>query len=109
MTTTERDPERVKALLRQDLRATVGGDHEATLSKLAANAWATAGASDYAQKVVDDVQQFLHDTFADSTWPTCPRHSQHPLWYRDGNWWCGEDDVAIAALGELRSLASSRE
>jgi hypothetical protein len=56
------------------------------------------------EKVVDDVQQAIHDTFVDPTWPQCPRHHNHPLWYRDGQWWCDADDVSIARLGELRSL-----
>jgi hypothetical protein len=39
--------------------------------------------------------------FIDTSWPTCPRHRRHPLWFRDGAWWCETDDVAIAKLGEL--------
>ena len=55
-----------------------------------------------AEKVVNDVQQYFHDTFKDSTWPPCPRHGKHPLWYRNGSWWCVEDGVAIAKLGDLK-------
>jgi hypothetical protein len=29
--------------------------------------------------VADDAQQFLHDTFEDTTWPACPTHLRHPL------------------------------
>jgi hypothetical protein len=34
-------------------------------------------------------------------WPACPRHSNHPLWYRDGAWWCDQDDMQVAPLGKL--------
>jgi hypothetical protein len=50
---------------------------------------------------VNDVQQYFHDTFVDTTWPACPRHPRHPLWYRAGSWWCVQDGVAVASLGEL--------
>jgi hypothetical protein len=53
------------------------------------------------EKLVNDVQQYFHDTFVDTTWPACPRHPRHPLWYRAGSWWCVEDGVAIAPLGDL--------
>jgi hypothetical protein len=52
-------------------------------------------------KIVDDVQQALHEEFIDTTWPACPRHRRHPLWYRDGAWWCEQDHDVVAALGEL--------
>jgi hypothetical protein len=93
--------QRVLSLLRQDLHATLGADHEAVVSHLAAIAWEITGPRGFAQKIVDDVQEYVHDTFVNSTWPTCPRHSRHPLWYRDGSWWCEADGVAVAALGEL--------
>jgi hypothetical protein len=63
-------------------------------------------AGDYVQKVVDDVQQHLHDLRIDTTWPRCPRHLRHPLWFRDGWWWCECDTVAIARLGELGAGSS---
>ena len=57
--------------------------------------------ADRAEKVVGDVQQYFHDTHVDAVWPKCPRHVQHPLWYRSGAWWCVQDGVAVARLGEL--------
>ena len=59
------------------------------------------------QHVVDDFQQTAHDTHADTTWPACPRHPNHPMWYRDGHWWCEKDGAAIVPLGELSRLRSS--
>jgi hypothetical protein len=109
MTISEQETQRVLRLLRRDLTVTVGDEHEAEVSRLAANAREFREPEEYAQKVVDEVQQYLHDTFVDTTWPTCPRHSHHPLWYRDGEWWCERDGVAVAALGELGSLPSTRD
>lgn len=40
--------------------------------------------------------------FVDTVWPKCPRH-RHPLWFRDGSWWCERDDLCVARLGELES------
>jgi hypothetical protein len=31
--------------------------------------------------VVDDVQQYFHDAFVDTTWHGCPHHPNHPLWF----------------------------
>ena len=44
--------------------------------------------------------------FWDTTWPACPRHPNHPLWYDQGReaWCCQQDDAALALLGELVSL-----
>jgi hypothetical protein len=35
---------------------------------------------DLVVEAVEDLEQRLHDTFVDTTWPACPRHRQHPLW-----------------------------
>jgi hypothetical protein len=55
-----------------------------------------------AETLVDSVQTYIHDCFIDPTWPACPLHGQHPLWFgRDNAWWCASDDVKVAALGTL--------
>jgi hypothetical protein len=56
------------------------------------------------EKVVGDVQQDLMDTFVDTTWPTCLRHPNHPLWFHDGAWYCDRDGEALAPLGGLREI-----
>ncbi|MDB4909449.1 MAG: hypothetical protein JWO39_272 [Gemmatimonadetes bacterium] len=56
------------------------------------------------EKVVGDVQQGLMDTYVDTTWPACPRHSNHPLWFRDDSWYCERDGVALAQLGGLPEI-----
>ena len=94
--------------LRHDLRATLGpAAPEAELERLAADMREFAASpAEYVGRVVEEAQQAVHDLFIDTAWPACPRHGRHPLWYRDGAWWCGRDGVAIARLGELGSRAT---
>lgn len=59
---------------------------------------------------VEDLQQFLHDTFVDTSWPPCPRHLHHPMWLREGQgggivWCCVRDEAEIAPLGMLPGSA----
>jgi hypothetical protein len=52
------------------------------------------------------VQEEFIETFIDTTWPACPAHGGHPLFYHaDGWWWCEQDHVALCKLGELATLA----
>jgi hypothetical protein len=90
----------VVPLLERDVLATLGDSHRKLIEGVVADV-RELNVDDKAEKVVNDVQQHFHDTFADSTWPACPRHSNHPLWYRHGSWWCVQDGVAIAQLGGL--------
>jgi hypothetical protein len=86
--------------LQRDVATTLGGEHDQMIRDIAADVHELHVAGE-AEKVVNDVQQYFHDTLGDATWPACPRHKKHPLWYRDGSWWCVEDGVAVARLGEL--------
>ena len=61
---------------------------------------------DLVVQAAEDVQQLLHDTVVDTTWPACPRHRRHPLWLGEDDagglaWRCPRDDAAIAPLGAL--------
>lgn len=102
-----------KQLLLHDVASTlgnrVGADAKAYLAYRINDAWSVTWANetavDRAQRAVDDVQQVVHDEFIDTTWPACPRHPNHPLWFREGWWWCEMDGVAIAKLGELKADA----
>jgi len=88
--------------LRRDARATLGRDHAALIRAEAANARAIVDdAEQYVAKVVGDVQQRIHDEFVETSWPRCPRHPHHPLWYHGGAWVCERDGIAVARLGEL--------
>lgn len=59
--------------------------------------------SRYRNRLVEEVQQYFHDVYIDTTWPTCPRHPNHPLWLRGESWRCERDDVPVARLGELEA------
>ena len=59
---------------------------------------------------VEDLQQYLHDSFVDTSWPPCPRHPNHPLWLGEGQgggsvWCCPRDEAEIAPLGMLPGSA----
>lgn len=55
------------------------------------------------RKVVDDFQQRVHDERIDTTWPACPRHSNHPLVFDDEHtvWRCPTDSTRTFPLGRL--------
>jgi hypothetical protein len=91
---------RVARLLERDVVMTVGEAHRDCVHRRAAEV-RTLDLADPETKLVDDVQQILHDTHVDTTWPTCPRHNRHPLWYRDGSWWCEQLEERVFPLGAL--------
>ena len=96
------DLAQVLPLLQRDVETTLGEGYRQLVADTAADVreLEVEGEGD---KLVEDVQQYFHDTHVDTTWPACPRHKRQPLWYRDGAWWCAEDGVEIARLGELQS------
>ena len=100
---SQADADRVVRLLQHDLVETVGDGQEAVLAEAAARIrMFSEDPQDFEQRVVDDVQQCLHDTFVDTSWPACPEHSNHPLWYSEGWWRCGKSGRRAALLGALR-------
>lgn len=98
-----REAEGILPLLERDVVVTLGEQYRGRVLEAAANV-RTLHSTDNGEKVVEDVQQYFHDTFVNTTWPACPRHVRHPLWYRDGSWWCEQDGIPIARIGELESL-----
>lgn len=60
----------------------------------------------FEREAVDRFQQAVHDLHLDTTWPACPRHPNHPLWYRaeSASWCCPRDGTPLAPLGGLASL-----
>jgi hypothetical protein len=109
------DTERVVRLLLHDAIPTLGRRAGAEILRLAANYEALAGEwmrhgesvseaqRSFDRSVVDELQQTAHDEFWDTTWPACPLHQRHPLWYDDERdaWCCLQDDLVVARLGEL--------
>ena len=98
--------ETVRRLL-LDVAATVGAPHTAIVVELADNARGL-NLDDRSSKCVDDVQQYFHDTFVDTTWPACPRHPNHPLEFSEGFWCCPRDHSRMTKLGELSTRPSIR-
>jgi hypothetical protein len=104
------DETRVVSLLRADVRATIGSGHDEAIIETAARRRLYADVpAQYVCDVVDDVQQYFHDAFVDTTWPACPFHPNHPLWFSDGWWRCERVDEPIARLGTLSSANQEHE
>jgi hypothetical protein len=118
MSQSKLDTSLVVRLLLQDSVPTLGERARAEVLRLAANhetlarEWLESGQPlDEAQRsfdraVVDGLQQAAHDLFWDTTWPACPLHRRHPLWYDETReaWCCGQDPAVVAALGSLADL-----
>jgi hypothetical protein len=101
---SDTDEARVVRLLLQDVATTIGSGHEPIVEQAAARVRLfSTDPADFEQKVVDDVQQYFHDAFVNTTWPQCPDHPNHPLWYCANRWRCERAGKAIAALGALPS------
>ncbi len=61
-------------------------------------------------RAVEETQQWLHDTFLDSTWPACPLHSNHPLWLSDEaprSWCCPASGDRLAQVGQLGAVIAA--
>ena len=98
---TEEDERQVIILATRDLQNTLGPGYENIAQSHASRLREFGTAEDYVERVVNNVQQEIHDEFIDTSWPRCPRHPHAPLWFRDGGWWCEHDGELIAALGSL--------
>ena len=103
---SEADADRVLRLLVHDLVDTIGRGQEPVVEEAVARIRIfTDDPADFEQRVVNDVQQCLHDAFVDTSWPACPEHPNHPLWYSEGWWRCERSGTRVAPLGELRRRA----
>ena len=96
------DETRVASLVLRDIASTLGTNHDAIVEEAAARIRLFAyNLADFEQRVVDDVQQCIHDWFIDTTWPACPYHPNHPLWYSESRWRCEQNGQTVAPLGRL--------
>jgi len=101
---TDSDEQQLVSLLTQDMVSTIGPGFEYFVVESAArHRLFIDDVLEYRQRVIDDVQQRFHDEFVDTTWPTCPRHPTHPLWFTGGWWRCAQTGEPIATLGALPS------
>lgn len=123
------DPDRTVRLLMKDAVSTLGEEVRAAVYAVAASVEQNARdqmqpveASEYGEaeegcsveeaqrfydrEVVDQFQQSVHDQHLDTTWPACPRHRNHPLWYAEDSqaWCCPHDGVPVAPLGGLAGI-----
>lgn len=60
-------------------------------------------------RVVEETQQWLHDTFIDTTWPRCPEHGNHPLWLNDdesAGWACAATNTTVCPVGQLGTIVA---
>jgi hypothetical protein len=109
------DEARAVALLSNDVEVTLGAGHadvirsEASTRRTFFNEPDTidVDSDEYLEKVAEEVQQYFHDCFVDTTWPECPFHRRHPLWLHHGSWTCEQLDAPVARLGELRASRDS--
>ena len=108
MAVTDTDEADIIRLLGEDVLATRGGRFA---DDIRAHAARIREFHDdralYFDMVVQDVQQDFHDLFIDTTWPTCPFHRRHPLWYHDGFWVCEQSGTRVAPLGGLAQVPKS--
>jgi hypothetical protein len=91
--------------LKRDVAATLGHGYERVVDRHAQRLLPFAEWPDNAleAKLAGDVQQEFHETFIDTSWPHCPAHPHHPLWFEDGAWRCSRSGTVAAALGDLET------
>ncbi len=100
MTQTMRDA--FVPLLKRDVADTVGATYERLVDANASRLLPFHTPDPFfTWRVVEAVQQELHQTFVDTTWPHCPAHPTHPLWFEDESWRCTSGGAFVAVLGEL--------
>ena len=129
MAQSDLEPERIVALLMRDAVSTLGESVRTEVLAVAASVERSARdqmqpveASEYGEaeagssveeaqhfydrEVVDQFQQSVHDQHLDTTWPACPRHLNHPLWYGEESqsWCCPRDGVPVVPLGGLAGI-----
>ena len=94
--------------LKRDVAATVGHRHTALVDDSAARLLPFIEPDEwFGAKLTDDVQQEIHDTFIDTTWPSCPDHGSHPLWLTEELMWtCQSTGRSVCRLGQLADFVS---
>jgi hypothetical protein len=94
--------ERVVRLLSLDVAATLGSGHDDAIRQTAFAGRAFVNTVDeYEQRLVDEVQQYFHETLVATNWPRYPQHTNHPLGLGGGWWRFQRAHGPIAKIGEL--------
>jgi hypothetical protein len=100
MTVTDAQMADVVERLSRDLRNSGRGSYVDVVQEFADHALEYIDDPAYfVERVVEDVHNFILDDVI--TWPVCPHHPHHPLWYHDGAWICEQAGLVVAPLGEL--------
>ena len=102
-------PDRLLSLLERDVVATLGEQYRHVVRNAIMFLDYRGDPAGYEERVVDNVQEEIMETWIDTTWPACPRHGRHPLFYHDDGWWCEQDRVVLCKLGELGTLSHQSE
>ena len=101
-------PEDVTDLVASDLVATLGWTREQARAVVAPFGNVSERDPEHLGfEVAEEVQQWLHDSFLDTSWPHCPSHPNHPLWLSEEEpftWHCPKDRVPIVRLGYLGAV-----
>ena len=116
---TPADVERATKLIANDLEATLGWSRQEAEEFVRVEAEAQSDPElwwmwdeppgdqleAYTFRVAEEVQQTLHDTRTDTSWPRCPVHPNHPMWLDENDvpllWRCPATTTAVAPLGQL--------
>ena len=99
---------RLAPLLEADVVATLGELYRPVVRDAIEHLYCS-DPSAYEERIVDSVQEEILESWIDTTWPACPRHSRHPLVYQEGGWWCQQDRVVLCKLGELATIIPPSE
>ena len=100
---------RLVPLLEADVVATLGEQWRHIARGAANYRMYCSDPSEYEERIIDNVQEEILESWIDTTWPACPRHGRHPLVYHEGGWWCQQDRVVLCKLGELATITPPSE
>lgn len=99
------DEKRAIEKVRRDLTQTVGATLDRPIEDFARNVKRfTSSIEDFESRLVHEVQQVVHDYHIDTSWPPCPLHPNHPLWFEGGWWRCEAVSKRLFELGSLPRL-----
>lgn len=100
---------RLVPLLEADVVATLGERYRHVMRDATKHPVYASDPTEYEERIVDNVQEEILESWIDATWPACPRHGRHPLVYHEGGWWCQQDRVVLCKLGELATIIHPSE
>jgi len=88
------------ARLERDVSTVLGPEAGARIEHYVA-IFRTLDREDFEDYLAEHVQQEILDTHVHTSWPPCPAHPGHPLWFASGAWRCAVDPSVAVALGRV--------